>query len=116
MSAESRRRLDLDGDLSVVAVADQWQRLRSFLATNGADGRESQPDAPGSVELEIDLDRVAEFDGAGLQLLLAAGREAQRTGRVLRLLGANRAVAEVLSVAHLGEDLGVIEPSRDVEV
>lgn len=46
--------------------------------------------------LEIDLSAVEEMDSAGLQLLLLAVREANRSRRTLTLAGASPAATEVL--------------------
>ncbi len=50
----------------------------------------------------LDLSQVTEFDTAGLQLLLAARRQAQAEGRTLRLVTPAPAVREVLELCHLG--------------
>jgi anti-anti-sigma factor len=57
-------------------------------------------------ELEIDLSQVSELDGAGLQQLLLAKREATRVGNTLRLVSHSRAVLEVFDLCNLAAFFG----------
>lgn len=61
--------------------------------------------------LEIDLSGVAEFDTAGVQLLLLAKRVAADKGHELRLVRHSAAVVDVLQLldlaAHFGDPLVV---------
>lgn len=61
--------------------------------------------------LEIDLSGVAEFDTAGLQLLLLAKRVAADKGHELRLVRHSAVVVDVLQLldlaAHFGDPLVV---------
>jgi len=50
----------------------------------------------------LDLSAVTEFDGAGLQLLLLARREAGRLGKPLRITAASPAVRDAFAL--LGMD------------
>jgi anti-sigma B factor antagonist len=86
VSAGALRRA-LPGELTIATVAESWTALAADLAT-GAD-------------LELDLSGVVELDTAGLQLLLMAVREADRTGARVVLTGAGEPVRAVLAIAHL---------------
>ena len=84
-----RRRVHVDGEMTVYTCGE----LKSLLL----DQLTAHPEAA-----EIDLSRVAEFDTAGLQLLLTARRYANDGGRELRVVNPSRAVAEVLELCRLG--------------
>ncbi|WOB08896.1 STAS domain-containing protein [Piscinibacter gummiphilus] len=64
-----------------------------------------------SPALEIDLSGVAEFDTAGVQLLLLAKRVAAERGHELRLVRHSAVVVDVLQLldlaAHFGDPLVV---------
>jgi anti-anti-sigma factor len=64
-----------------------------------------------STVLEIDLSGVAEFDTAGVQLLLLAKRVAAERGHELRLVRHSAVVVDVLQLldlaAHFGDPLVV---------
>lgn len=79
-------RLSLVGELTIYAVAERKPEILSLLAED---------------EAEIDLSGVTEVDGAGLQLLMLAKREALTRGKALRLTGHPPAVLEVLELTHL---------------
>lgn len=57
-------------------------------------------------EIEVDLAQVAEFDSAGIQLLIAAKREAAQRGKKLRFVGHSRAVLDLLDLTDLAAVLG----------
>ena len=57
-------------------------------------------------EIEIDLSRVTEIDGAGLQLLLAAKLESFARDAQLTLVGHSNAVRETLDLCDLGGFFG----------
>lgn len=80
-------RRELTGELTIATVADQWTVLAADLAAG--------------TDLEIDLSGVVELDTAGLQLLLMAVREADRSGARVVLTGAGEPVRAVLAIAHL---------------
>ncbi|MEV4510072.1 STAS domain-containing protein [Dactylosporangium sp. NPDC049525] len=84
--------LELDGELTIAVAAEQQARLRAFLQQ-----------AAGA--FEIDLSGVTELDTAGLQLLLAARREAAQRGAALTFLSPSRAVHDVFVTAHLALEL-----------
>lgn len=57
-------------------------------------------------DIEVDLGRVAEFDSAGVQIMLAAKREAASRGRSLRFAGHSAAVLTTLDLLDLSARLG----------
>lgn len=87
----SRRRLSLTGELTILTAAAQHQKLCASLAA--------------SANLDVNLSGVTELDTAGLQLLLAAKREATRLGGRLAYRQPSQAVRDVLAVAQLTPDL-----------
>ena len=60
----------------------------------------------GCDSLEIDLAEVSEMDTAGLQLLLAAKRKAQSSGKALTLKGHGEAVLHALELCGVTRDFG----------
>ncbi|WP_327003092.1 STAS domain-containing protein [Dactylosporangium sp. NBC_01737] len=80
--------LELDGELTIAVAAEQQARLRTFLQQ-------------GAAAAGIGLSGVTELDTAGLQLLLAARREAAQRGTALTFLSPSRAVRDVFVMAHL---------------
>ena len=85
-------RLELDGELTIAVAAEQQARLRAFLRQ-------------GAAAAEIDLAGVTDLDTAGLQLLLAARREAAQLGTALTFREPSRAVRDVFATAGLGPEL-----------
>lgn len=79
--------LRLEGDLTIYTVAEQRASLFTAISANR--------------DLEINLEAVGEVDTAGLQLLLAAKRQAARDGRALRLTMHSPAVLDVLEIANM---------------
>lgn len=63
------QRVDLAGEFTILAAAELRERLLAALAA--AD------------EIEVDLSRVSEIDSAGVQLMVAAKREAAAREKVL---------------------------------
>lgn len=57
-------------------------------------------------KVEIDLSDVGEMDCAGLQLLIAARREAARQGKPIHISGSNPVVLELLELCALS---GIID-------
>ena len=55
----------------------------------------------GEGDLEIDLAAVGEMDGAGLQLLLLARREAGALGKRMLLAGTSPVVREVMQLCNV---------------
>jgi anti-sigma B factor antagonist len=52
-------------------------------------------------ELEVDVSSLGEMDTAGLQLLILAKRESLKAGSVMRLVGDNPAVRDVLDTYNM---------------
>ena len=88
--------LALDGELTIYRAAETRTGLLAALS-----------DSPEG--LEIDLAGVTEIDSAGVQLLMAARRDAQARGQWLRFTGCNGPVSEVFALfdltAFFGETL-----------
>jgi len=59
------------------------------------------PVIAGNNEIEIDLSHVTEVDGAGMQLLIAAKREAILHGKSLRYVGHSKPVLDMLDLCDL---------------
>jgi anti-sigma B factor antagonist len=57
-------------------------------------------------DVEIDLSQVTEIDSAGVQLLIAAKKEAVAQGKSLQLVGHSPCVLEVLDLLDLAAHLG----------
>ena len=82
--------LRIDGELTIYRAAELAAALRTALAAVAEGGA-----------LDLDLSEVAEMDSAGVQLLMAARRSTDDSGRVLRLAGSPPAVAEVFRTLQL---------------
>ena len=87
--------LDLDGELTIHTAAEQWPPLSGALEKDAA--------------LRIGLSGVTEFDTAGLQLLLAVRREAERLGGTVEFTGASEPVREALAIVALDDRLRPVE-------
>ncbi|HEX5355834.1 MAG TPA: STAS domain-containing protein [Aquabacterium sp.] len=79
--------VSVEGELTVYAVHDLKARLLAALNEVSL--------------LQIDLSDVSEVDGAGIQLLLAAQREARQRGAALRLTSVPPQVADALALMDL---------------
>jgi anti-sigma B factor antagonist len=88
-------RIAIEGELSIFKVADLQQRLLDAIS----DG----------MEVEVDLSRVSEVDSAGIQLLVAAKREAAMRSKLLSFTGCNPAVFDIIKLfsltGHFGESV-----------
>lgn len=84
--------LHIDGDMTIYTAAEIKDELMAHMA---------QP-----CEREIDLSEVSEMDGAGLQILILAKREAEKHGTRLRLTGHSRSVLDVLDMCNLAPYFG----------
>jgi anti-anti-sigma factor len=91
-------RIVLEGELNIYTAGAQRQCL---LDAMGKDG-----------DMEVDLSRVSEIDSAGLQLMLAAKREAAAHDRQLLFTGFSQAVLEIIELCDLADPLGQPAPSR----
>jgi anti-anti-sigma factor len=95
----SGSQMRIDSDLTIYTVTEWKETLLSALERSSA--------------LSIDLSAVRELDTAGLQLLLLAGREAQRAGKSVTLVAPSDAVAEVVELCNLGLQLNA-QPAKPV--
>lgn len=84
--------MHIEGELSIYTAAEVKPQLYSALQQNA--------------ELELDLSAVSEMDSAGLQLLIAAKREAADRGVTLRLTQHSPAVLEVLDLCNMAPFFG----------
>jgi anti-anti-sigma factor len=80
-------RIRVAGEMTVYTAAELKPALLAALSAAG--------NAAG-----LDLASVAEFDSAGLQLVLAGARDAAAKGTSLRILAASTAVREVLALCQ----------------
>jgi anti-sigma B factor antagonist len=85
-------RIDIEGELSIFTAAALRQRLLDAL--------DAGP------EVEVDLSRVSEIDSAGVQLMVAAKREAAARSQSLRFTGHSPAVFDILELCDLAGHLG----------
>lgn len=81
--------LAVEGEMTIYRAAELKPALLEAVRTHD--------------EPALDLSAVTEFDSAGLQLLLAARREAGLLGKPLRVTAASPAVRDVFAL--LGIDL-----------
>lgn len=97
---DGQRRLHLQGELTIYAAGAVRTALLDALA--------------GAAELEIDLSGVTEIDTAGLQLLVAAKREALATGQSLRMSGHSAAAVDLIDLYELAGWFGdpLLLPAR----
>lgn len=84
--------LSIEGDMTIYRAASLGEDIAKALDSGG--------------DVEIDLSRVSEIDGAGLQLMLAAKRESKERGIALSFVGHSPVVREVLDLCNLGEHFG----------
>lgn len=84
--------LAIEGELTVFAVHALKDRLMAALNE--------------CTQLTVDLSAVSEVDGAGVQLLLAAKREAQQRGGHLSLTGHPPQFIEALELTDLAREFG----------
>ena len=79
----------IDGELTIYTAAELAAQLLPRLGE--------------TPRMEIDLSQVTEIDGAGMQLLMLASREASTAGTDLTLTGRSKAVMETLELCNLAE-------------
>lgn len=84
--------LRIEGEMTIYTAAELATQLLPFLA-------------PPS-ELEIDLSEVTEIDSSGVQLLMLAKRETQKSGSPLRLIGHSQAVLDTFELCDLSAYFG----------
>lgn len=80
--------LHLEGELTIYCAMAVKEALLDALG-----------EAP---ELALDLQGVTEIDTSGVQLLVAAAREAANTGKQLRLRSSSAAVRSLIELYDLG--------------
>ncbi|MCG6574416.1 anti-sigma factor antagonist [Pseudomonas sp. AF32] len=79
--------VSIDGELTIYTAAELAAQLLPCLG--------NMP------RMTLDLSQVTEMDGAGLQLLLMALREAPKAGTELTLTGRSKAVTDTLELCSL---------------
>lgn len=84
--------LSIDGEMTIYTAAEYKNQLLNHLAE--------------CEELELNLSGIGEMDSAGLQILLMLKREAEASGRHLRLINHSRAVYEVLELLNMQSHFG----------
>ncbi|MDA8225719.1 MAG: STAS domain-containing protein [Betaproteobacteria bacterium] len=82
----------IEGELTIYRVTELQQTLLDLLRRCDA--------------VDADLSQVNEIDGAGLQWMVAAKREANRQHKPLRFAGHSRPVQEALDLCDLGAFFG----------
>jgi anti-sigma B factor antagonist len=87
--------LRIEGELTIYRAAELAEAMKGSLAQ-----------VPPGGAFELDLSGVTEMDCAGVQLLLAARRSTDESGRELRVAGRSTAVAEVLGTLQLASHFG----------
>ncbi|MBI4985015.1 MAG: STAS domain-containing protein [Rhodocyclales bacterium] len=92
MKKSAAARIDVQGELSIFAAAELRRRLLDALDT--------------AAEVEVDLSQVSEMDSAGVQLMVAAKREAAARNKVLRFSGHSPTVFDILELCDLAGHLG----------
>ena len=90
-------RIAVEGELSIFKVADLRQRLLDALDEVS--------------EIEVDLSRVSEIDSAGIQLLVAAKREAATRSKLLHFTGYRPSVSDIIKLCNLSGHFG--EPAMN---
>lgn len=89
---QSNSQVAIEGELTIYTVLELKDKLLSGLSANE--------------ELELDLSKIDEFDGAGLQLLVMIKKEAAAVGKVLRFTGHSSAVLDLLDLSGLAGFFG----------
>lgn len=92
MSIAADRVVVVEGELTVFAVHLLKDSLLEALSKPGP--------------LTVDLHGVSEVDGAGIQMLLAARREAAQRGTELTFAGHAPVVVEAIELIGLGREFG----------
>ena len=94
--------IEIKGEMSIFTALTVRQQLLDAL------------EQPGDVE--VDLSAVSEMDSAGIQLLIAAKREAALRERTLRFSGHSREVFDLLELYDVAGQLGdpVLSPGGTI--
>lgn len=85
-------RIDMLGDLNIFNAAEQAQRLLAALDAGS--------------EVDVDLSGVTEIDSAGVQLMVAAKREALARNKPLRFTNHSPAVFDIFELCDLAGHFG----------
>ena len=85
-------RIEIKGELSIFTAAALRQQLLDALEHE--------------TDVEVDLSAVSEMDSAGMQLMVAAKREAGLRSKSLRFTGHSPAVFDILELCDLSGHLG----------
>lgn len=88
----STRQLSIADEFTIYHALDLKTTLLDTLATTD--------------ELELNLSDVGEMDTAGLQLLILLKKEAQRTGKCVRIVAHSQAASAVIELCNLAADFG----------
>lgn len=88
----TQRRLELSGEMSI--------------STAGAIRRQLLEALSGAEVVEVDLGRISECDTTGVQLMLAAKRQAAQAGKTLIFADHSAPVVETLDLLDLFAQLG----------
>ncbi len=94
------RALRIEGELTIYRAAELRDVLKDALAA-----------VPPHGALALDLADVSEMDSAGAQLLIAAQKSAQASGRALRVASTSAAVDDVLAILRLDLRSAATPPS-----
>jgi anti-sigma B factor antagonist len=92
MSSATPGHLEIKGELNIFTAAELRLQLLEAIATG--------------TELEVDLSQVGEIDSAGLQLMLAAKREAAGRNQSVHFTRHSPAVCDALELCKLSGQLG----------
>jgi anti-sigma B factor antagonist len=85
-------RINIEGELSIFTAAALKQRLLDAIGAGA--------------EVEVDLSQVSEMDSAGIQLMVAAKREAVARKQPLRFTGHSPAVFDLIELYDLSGHFG----------
>ena len=85
-------RIAIKGEFSIFSAAALRQQLLDALDTGE--------------EVEVDLSAVSEMDSAGMQLMVAAKKEASVRNKALRFTGHSPVVFELVELCDLSGHLG----------
>ena len=85
-------RIGIEGELNIFSATALRQRLLDTISS--------------SKEIEVDLSQVSEIDSAGVQLMVAAKREATARSKPLSFTGYSPAVLDLIELYDLSSYFG----------
>ena len=91
-SEQQNNRIVIEGELTIYTVAELKDKILGGLLTND--------------ELGVDLTKVSEIDGAGLQLLVMAKQSAMALKKTLLIIAHSPVVAELVDLSGLSNFFG----------